>query len=84
MSLGVDLVTDLDLRLTSMGVKLMSVNFYVDASVVVHQINNPWKAEVHSRLNAVTTAQYIDALKGNVILIPTTEQKADCLTKFHF
>lgn len=84
LSLGVDIVCDLKYRLESLSVKVTKVYFFVDAMVVIHQLKNPHKAEVHSRLTALTTAQIISDLDASVVYVPTLEQKADELTKLKF
>lgn len=57
------------------------MRFFIDAQVVVDQLKNPHKAEVHSRLQALFVHQCLADLKADIIKVKTEEQKADCLTK---
>lgn len=76
------MLLDIKLRLSSMGITLKKIKLLTDATVVTHQLKNPFKAEVHSRLMAITTAQTIEDLQAEVSHVDTNLQKADSLTKW--
>lgn len=81
LSLGVDECLNIQFTLKGLGFPKIQSIFYTDAQVVMDQLRNPHKAEIHSRLQALFLEQCLKEMEAVVEKVSTEEQKADILTK---
>lgn len=84
LSMTCDDILTIKITLESLNCTVNLITIKTDSKVVVDQLKNPHKAEIHSRNMARFTSQTVVEHNISIIKVTSEEQLADPLTKFIF